>query len=121
MSELHFTKTLRRTSEVLGSCDGLSFPHNREIGFVLVSFSFRACCASRACGRVEAAWVHDECSYRWASRVLGWTCVRTLFLYFFAIIYDGFVFVDVFVGLDLVFAIYDFKQLPFFVRQYSTC
>ena len=38
MSELHFTKTLLRTSEVEGSWDGLSFSHNREIGF---GFRFR--------------------------------------------------------------------------------
>ena len=48
-------------------------PRNREIGFVSSSFSFRAC---RASGRGEAVRAHVERDpYRWASRVLGSTCV----------------------------------------------
>ena len=50
-------------------------PRNREIGFVSSSFSFRACRACRA-WRGEAAWAHlERYPYRWASRVLGSTCV----------------------------------------------
>lgn len=33
------------------------------------SFSLRACRASHACERGEAAWAHnDRCSYHWASQ-----------------------------------------------------
>ena len=35
-------------------------PHYREIGFVSSSFSFRSCCACRACGRGEAVRVRER-------------------------------------------------------------
>ena len=67
-------------SEVEGSSSRLCDPRNREIGFVSSAFLFRACRACRACGRGEAAWAHvDRCPYRWASRVLGWTCRLRVF------------------------------------------
>ena len=52
-------------------------PRNREIGFVSSSFSFRAC---RACGRGKAVRAHVErYPYRWASRMLGSTCLSGAF------------------------------------------
>ena len=62
----------------------MSVPRNREIGFVSSSFSFRACV--RASGRGEAAWAHVErYPYRWASRVLGSTCVAVLLVVIFCV------------------------------------
>ena len=67
----------------------MSVPRNREIGFVLSSFSFRACV--RASVRGEAAWAHVErYPYRWASRVLGSTCVPVLLAVIFCAQVHGF-------------------------------
>ena len=63
-------RRLREASPVYRS------PGNLEIGFVSSSFWFHACRACRA-WRGKAVRAHvGRCSYRWASRVLGSTCVH---------------------------------------------
>ena len=66
--------THRRFRGVSPACP---IPRNREIGFVSSSFSSRAV---RASGRGEAGRAHvDRYSYRWASRELVSTGVRSSF------------------------------------------